>query len=93
MPNTQHLPSLSASSKQSPTLISASPDGSKDEWSDFINLFGSPDESNKVYCNINQTSVDFLDVTIFQRSVFSNNNILDIKVYFSDTIIHELLHK
>ena len=53
----------------------------------------SHDDSNKVCCNINETSVDFLDVTIFQGSGFSNHNILDIKVHFKDPDIHELLHK
>ena len=38
----------------------------------------SHDDSNEVCCNINVTSVDFLDVTILQGSGFSNHNILDI---------------
>ena len=92
MPNSQHLPSPSAGSNQSPRT-SASPDRSKDELSDCINLFNSHDKANKVHCNINETSVDFLDVTIFQGSGFSNHNILYIKVYFKDTDIPESLHK
>ena len=92
MPKSQHLPSPSAGSNQSPRT-SASPDRSKDELSDCINLFNSHDKANKVYCNINETSVNFMDVTIFQGSGFSNHNILDIKVYFKDTDIRESLHK
>ena len=91
MPKSQHLPSPSKSSNHSPRT-SASPDRSKDELSDFISLFNSHDEPNKVSCNIDETSVDFLDVTIFQRSGFSNHIIMDIKAYFKDTNIHELLH-
>ena len=47
----------------------------------------------KIDCNINETSVDFLDVTIFKGSGFFNHNILDTKVYFKETNTHELLHK
>ena len=93
MPNRQHLPWPSADRNQSPRT-GASPDRSKDELSDFIDLFDSHDDSNKVYCNINQTWVDFfLEVTIFQGSGFSSYNILDTKVYFKDTDIHKSLHK
>ena len=66
---------------------------SRDELTEFINLFNSHDDSIKIDCNINETSVDFLDVTIFKGSGFSNHNILDIKVYFKETDTHELLHK
>ena len=48
----------------------------------------SHDECNKVCCNENETSVDFLDVTIFPGSGFSSHNILDIKVHFKDKDIH-----
>ena len=63
---------------------------SRDE---LINLFNSHDDSIKIDCNINETSVDFLDVTIFKGSGFSNHNILDTKVFFTETDTHELLHK
>ena len=71
-PNSQHLPSPSAGNNQSPGST-ASPDRSKDELSDFINLFNKHDEFNKVYCNMNEISVDFFDVTISQDSGFSNH--------------------
>ena len=54
---------------------------SRDELTEFIHLFNSHDNSIKTDCNINETSVDFLDVTIFKGSGFSNPNILDTKVY------------
>ena len=66
---------------------------SRDELTEFINLFNSHDKSIKIDCNINETSVDFLDVTIFKGSEFSNHNILDTKVYFKETDTHEFLHK
>ena len=64
---------------------------SMDELTGFINLFNTHDNSIKIDCNINETSVDFLDVTIFKGSGFSNHNILDTKVYFKETDTHELL--
>ena len=66
---------------------------SMDELTEFINLFNTHDNSIKIDCNINETSVDFLDVTIFKGSGFSNHDILDTKVYFKVTDTHELLHK
>ena len=45
------------------------------------------------YCNINETSVDVLDRIIFEGYGFSNDNILDTKVYIKETDTHELLHK
>ena len=65
----------------------------RDELTEFINLFNSHNKSIKIDCNINETSVDFLDVTIFTGSGFSNHNILDTKVYYKETDTHELLHK
>ena len=64
---------------------------SRDELTEFINLCNTHDNSIKIDCNINETSVDFLDVTIFKGSGFSNHNILDTK--FKETDTHELLHK
>ena len=63
-------------------------------WRDeFINLFNSQDKSIKIDYNINEISVDVLDVTIVKSSGFSNHNILDTKVYFKETDMHGLLHK
>ena len=41
---------------------------SRDELTEFINQLNSHDNSIKIDCNINETSVDFLDVTIFKGS-------------------------
>ena len=65
---------------------------SRDELTEFINLFYSHDKSIKIDCNINEGSVDFLDVTIFKGSGFSNHNILDTKAYFIETDTYGLLH-
>ena len=64
-----------------------------DELTEFINLFNSHDKSIKIDCNINETSVGFFYVTIFKGSGFFNHNILDTKVYFKETDMHELLHE
>ena len=64
---------------------------SRDELSEFINLFNSHDKSIKLI--VNETSVLFLDVTIFKDSGFSNHNTLDTEVYFKETDTHELLHR
>ena len=66
---------------------------SRDELTEFIYFFNTHGNSIKIDCNINETSVDFLDVTIFKGSGFSNHNILETKVYFKETDTHELLHK
>ena len=65
---------------------------SRDELTEFINLFNTHDNSIKIDCNINETTVKFLDVTIFKGSGFSYHNIPDTKVYCKETT-HELLNK
>ena len=48
---------------------------------------------SKIDCNISETSVDFLDVTIFKGCRFSHHNVLDTKVYCKETGTHKFLHK
>ena len=55
---------------------------SKDELTDFIKLFNRHDESIKIDCDINETSVDFFGVTFFNGCIFSHHNVLDTNVYF-----------
>ena len=62
---------------------------SKDELTDFTNLFNSHDESIKIDYNINETSVRHN----LQSCRFPHHNVLDTKVIFKETNTHELLHK
>lgn len=66
---------------------------SLDDFQAFFNILNNHRESIKFQYNINDNSVDFLDVTIFKGNVFKHEKKLDTKVYFKDTDTHELLHK
>ena len=43
--------------------------------------------------NINETSEDYLDVTIFKGSGFSDHNILGTKEYLKETDRQEFMHE
>ena len=60
---------------------------------ELINLSNSHDKSIKIDCNIDEASVDYLDVTIFKGSGFSSQNNLDTGIYCKKTDMHVLLHK
>ena len=67
--------------------------GSKEQLLKFLNMANDHDDSINLTWEINETSCDFLDVTIFKGNRFSHHNILDTKVYFKVTDTHELLDK
>ena len=48
---------------------------------------------NGVHKNINETSEDYLDVTIFKGSGFSDHNILGTKEYLKETDTQEFMHE
>ena len=62
---------------------------SRDELKECTNLFNSHDESIKINCNVNETSVDILGVKISKSSEFSNHNFLDTSWYFKEADTHE----
>ena len=63
-----------------------------DFWN-FFETLNSHSTSIKLKATIHDSHIDFLDVTVFKGTRFSNTSILDSKVYFKPTDTHELLHK
>ena len=61
----------------------------RDAFNEFLSIFNSHRPSIKFKAEINSNSVNFLDTTLFR----SQENSLEIKVYFKPTDTHELLHK
>ena len=66
---------------------------SLEDFDKFLKILNSHRETVKLKATIHETSVDFLDVTIFKGPRFAKDNILDTKVFFKPTDTHELLHK
>lgn len=66
---------------------------SLEDFDHFLQILNSHRDTIKLKPTINQTSIDFLDVTIFKGPRFQKENILDTKVFFKPTDTHELLHK
>ena len=66
---------------------------SLDDFKQFFDIINNYRESIKFQYNISETSVDFLDVTVFKGNKFKHHQTLDTKVYFKPTDTHELLHK
>ncbi len=66
---------------------------SREDFDDFFNILNNHKESIKFQYNFSETSVDFLDVTVYKGKIFQHEQILDTKVFFKDTDTHELLHK
>lgn len=64
---------------------------SRQDLDAFISLMNSHDESINITAEINDMSVDFLDVTMYKGNRFFHHNILDSKVHFKMTDTHELL--
>jgi hypothetical protein len=66
---------------------------SLDDFKEFFNKLNNHRESIKFQYNISETSVDFLDVTVYKGNKFKHEQTLDTKVFFKPTDTHELLHK
>jgi hypothetical protein len=64
-----------------------------EEFNIFFNLLNNHKESIKFQHTISDTSVDFLDVTLYKGNHYKHLKTLDTKVFFKETDTHELLHK
>lgn len=68
-------------------------DHSKEDFLDFVKLLNNECATINFKHEINENSVDFLDVTVYKGPRFAKEGILDTKVFFKPTDTHELLHK
>ena len=66
---------------------------SEQEFLEFIDTLDTHDPSIRLKHTFNNSSIDFLDTTIYKGTNFDNNHTLDIKVYFKETDTHSLLFK
>ncbi len=66
---------------------------SRSDFNDFFQILNEHQASIKLKSEINDTSIDFLDVTLFKGKHFKNKNMLDTKVFVKPTDTHQLLHK
>ena len=66
---------------------------SLEEFKEFFNLLNNHRESIKFQYNISESSVDFLDVTVYKGNKHKHEQYLDTRVFFKPTDTHELLHK
>ena len=64
-----------------------------DDFEQFFQLLNNHKESIKFQHTISDTSIDFLDVTLFKGNNYKHVRTLDTKVFFKQTDTHELLHK
>lgn len=67
--------------------------GSREEFSEFVNILNSHDSSITLKTEINHSSIDFLDTTVFKGPDFEDSLKLDVKVFFKSTDTHALLHR
>jgi hypothetical protein len=66
---------------------------SKEEFQEFITYLNQLDESVTLTAEIHETTIDFLDVTVFKGPSFAAGGPIDTKVFFKTTDTHQLLHK
>ena len=66
---------------------------SEEDFQQFFDILNNHMATVKLKSTIHQTSIDFLDVTIFKGPTFRKNQTLDSKVFFKPTDTHQLLHK
>ena len=66
---------------------------SRSDFDEFFKILNEHQSSIKLKSEINDTSVDFLDVTLFKGKHFRTRNTLDTKVFVKPTDTHQLLHK
>lgn len=64
-----------------------------EEFQTFFDTLNNQHKNIKLKSTVSETSVDFLDITIFKGNKFNNSGSFDTKVYFKPTDTHELLHK
>jgi hypothetical protein len=66
---------------------------SREEFDEFFTILNNHDPNIKLKANIDQSSVDFLDVTLYKGVNYNTSGLLDYKVFFKPTDSHQLLHK
>lgn len=66
---------------------------SEKEFLEFLDILNSHNPSIKLKHSFHQSSIDFLDTTIYKGSNFLMDQQLKIKVFFKKTDKHALLHK
>ena len=66
---------------------------SLEHFNQFFDLLNNHRQSIKFQYTISESSVDFLDVTVYKGQKYMHEQILDTKVFFKPTDTHELLHK
>lgn len=59
----------------------------------FLDIMNAHHPNVTLTANIQENSIDFLDVTIFKGPLLHEKLIFDTKVYFKPTDTHQLLHK
>lgn len=63
------------------------------EFQQFISVLNSHDLSIKTKSSIHESSIDFLDTSVYKGPTFLLDQQLHIKVFFKKTDTHSLLHK
>jgi hypothetical protein len=66
---------------------------SKEAFTEFLAILNNHDPNIKLKAQIDELSVDFLDVTLYKGIKYETTGYLDYKVYFKPTDSHQLLHK
>lgn len=66
---------------------------SEDAFSTFIQHLNNHQKSIKIKYTLDPKEVNFLDVTTFKGTRFSETGRLDFRVHFKETDTHSLLHK
>jgi len=65
---------------------------SKEAFWDFFDILNNQDPNIRLKAEISDTSIDFLDVTVYKGKKFQNSELLDYKIFFKPTDSHQLLH-
>lgn len=66
---------------------------SKEDFLQFVTILNSHDPSIKLKYVFDESSMDFLDTTVYKSSSFQQDGKLETKVYFKKTDTHALLYK
>ena len=66
---------------------------SREEFDRFFEILNNFNPSIKLKATVKETSIDFLDTTVFKGTNFRETGLLDTKVFFKPTDTHQLLHK
>lgn len=66
---------------------------SEEDFVQFVNILNSHDPSIQLKHNFNDSSMDFLDITVYKNPLFHENQKLETKVFFKKTDTHSLLYK